>query len=213
VLATQGRWTPEELRVHQRGKREGYFCDDADANAFLDQALTWRDVGQQWHWSRRRDVESLVTALPPWAFATLQAHVGDRRPHLYTREQLEAGETHDALWNAAQRELVATGTIHNYLRMLWGKKVLEWSASPAEAYRTLEQLNNKYALDGRDPNSYSGILWCFGAFDRPWAPERPVFGSVRYMSSENTARKFKLGPYLDWVARLPSIERVRSGRG
>ncbi len=213
VLATQGLWTPEELRVHQRGKREGFFCDDADANAFLDQALTWRDVGLQWHWSRRRDASSLVTALPPWAFATLQAHVGDRRPHLYTREQLEAGETHDALWNAAQRELVATGTIHNYLRMLWGKKVLEWSASPAEAYLTLEQLNNRYALDGRDPNSYSGILWCFGAFDRPWAPERPVFGSVRYMSSENTARKFKLGPYLDWVARLPSIERVRSGRG
>ena len=213
VLATQGRWTPEELRLHQRGKREGYFCDDADVNAFLDQALTWRDVGHQWFWSRRQDAGSLVTALPPWAFATLQAHAADRRAHLYTREQLEAGETHDPLWNAAQRELVATGAMHNYLRMLWGKKVLEWSSSPAEAYLTLEQLNNKYALDGRDPNSYTGILWCFGAFDRPWAPERPVFGSVRYMSSENTARKFKLGPYLEWVARLPSLERVRAGRG
>ena len=94
-------------------------------------------------------------------------------------EQLESGETHDPLWNAAQRELVATGTLHNYLRMLWGKKVIEWSASPAEAYRTLEHLNNKYALDGRDPNSYTGILWCFGLFDRPWPPERPVLGSVR----------------------------------
>ncbi len=213
VLATQGRWTPEELRLHQRGKREGFFCADADVNAFLDQVLTWRDVGHQWFWSRRQDAGSLVTALPPWAFATLQAHAADRRAHLYTREQLEAGETHDPLWNAAQRELVATGAMHNYLRMLWGKKVLEWSSSPAEAYLTLEQLNNRYALDGRDPNSYTGILWCFGAFDRPWAPERPVFGSVRYMSSENTARKFKLGPYLEWVARLPTIERVRAGRG
>ena len=80
--------------------------------------------------------------------------------------------THDPLWNAAQRELVATGTIHSYLRMLWGKKVIEWSRSPEEAYRTLVHLNNKYALDGRDPNSWSGILWCFGLFDRPWAPER-----------------------------------------
>ncbi len=110
VLATQGRWTPEELRLHQRGKREGFFCDDADVNAFLDQALTWRDVGHQWFWSRRQDAGSLVTALPPWAFASLQAHAGDRRAHLYTREQLEAGETHDPLWNAAQRELVATGS-------------------------------------------------------------------------------------------------------
>jgi deoxyribodipyrimidine photo-lyase len=107
---------------------------------------------------------------------------------------------------------VATGTIHNYLRMLWGKKVLEWSASPAEAYRVLVHLNNKYALDGRDPNSWSGILWCFGLFDRPWAPERKVFGSVRYMSSENTARKFRLGPYLAYVDRLPTIADVRRGR-
>jgi deoxyribodipyrimidine photo-lyase len=96
--------------------------------------------------------------------------------------------------------------------MLWGKKVLEWSASPAEAYRVLLHLNNKYALDGRDPNSSSGILWCFGLFDRPWAPERKVFGSVRYMSSENTARKFRLGPYLAYVERLPAIADVRRGR-
>ncbi len=107
---------------------------------------------------------------------------------------------------------MATGTIHNYLRMLWGKKVIEWSRSPAEAYRTLEHLNNKYALDGRDPNSYSGILWCFGLFDRPWPPERTVFGSVRYMSSENTARKYRLGPYYTYVETLPTIEAVRSGR-
>jgi len=212
VLATTGKWSPEELRLHNRGKREGFFCDDPDVNAFLDEALTWRDVGFQWHWSRRRDTASLETALPAWALATLGAHAGDPRPRIYSAEEMENGATHDPLWNAAQRELVTTGTIHNYLRMLWGKKVLEWSASPAEAYRTLEHLNNKYALDGRDPNSYTGILWCFGLFDRPWPPERRIFGSVRYMSSDNTARKFDLAPYHTYVEELPTIAESRDGR-
>jgi deoxyribodipyrimidine photo-lyase len=213
VLRTAGRFTPDDLRVHNRGRREGFFSDDPDVNAFLDEALTWRDVGFNWHWTRRDDARSLETALPKWALATLGAHASDRRSWLYTSEELEGGATHDPLWNAAQQELVATGTIHNYLRMLWGKKVLEWSPSPAAAYRTLEQLNNKYALDGRDPNSYTGILWCFGLFDRPWAPERPVMGSVRYMSSENTARKFDLAPYYSYVSGLPTIGDVRAGRG
>jgi deoxyribodipyrimidine photo-lyase len=213
VLATTGRWTPDELRVHCRGKREGYFTDDPDVNAFLDEALTWRDVGLNWHRHRRADAASLERALPPWALATLGAHASDPRPHVYTAEELEAAATHDPLWNAAQRELVAAGSIHNYLRMLWGKKVLEWSPSPAEAYRTLEHLNNKYALDGRDPNSYTGILWCFGLFDRPWAPERKVFGTVRYMSSDNTARKFDLASYYRYVEELPGIEAARAGRG
>jgi deoxyribodipyrimidine photo-lyase len=212
ALTTTGKWTPDELRVHNRGKRDGFFSDDPDVNSFLDEALTWRDVGFQWHWSRRADAASLETALPAWALQTLGAHAADRRPWLYTAEELENGATHDPLWNAAQRELVATGTIHNYLRMLWGKKVLEWSASPAEAYRALEHLNNKYALDGRDPNSYTGILWCFGLFDRPWPPERKVLGSVRYMSSENTGRKFDLKPYYAYVEGLPTIAETRSVR-
>jgi deoxyribodipyrimidine photo-lyase len=212
VLATTGDWSPDELRIHNRGRREGFFCDDPDVNAFLDEAITWRDVGFNWHWSRRADARGLETALPAWALETLGAHGGDERARLYTPAELEAGATHDPLWNAAQRELVATGIIHNYLRMLWGKKVLEWSRSPAEAYRILEQLNNKYALDGRDPGSYTGILWCFGLFDRPWAPERRVFGRVRYMSSANTARKFDLAPYYAYVEALPTIAEVRSGR-
>jgi deoxyribodipyrimidine photo-lyase len=202
VLATTGAWHPDALRLECRGKREGFFCGDADVNAFLDQAIVWRDVGFQWHWTRRADTDELVGALPAWAWASLRAHAGDARSHLYDLEQWEAGATHDPLWNAAQRELVCTGTMHNYLRMLWGKKVLEWSRTPEQAYRVLVHLNNKYALDGRNPNSYTGILWCFGAFDRPWAPERKVFGQVRYMSSENTARKFKLGPYLAYVESL-----------
>ncbi len=211
VLKGGGDWSPDELRIHNRGKREGFFCDDADVNAFLDEALTWRDVGYQWHWSRRSDTTSLERALPAWALATLGAHAGDRRTHVYALEEWEAGATHDPLWNAAQRELVATGSIHNYLRMLWGKKVLEWSRTPAEAYATLVHLNNKYALDGRDPNSYAGILWCFGLFDRPWAPERTVLGRIRYMSSDNTARKFKLERYYDYIDGLPTIEDATRG--
>jgi deoxyribodipyrimidine photo-lyase len=210
VLAEADGGGVPRLRPEHRGRRHGFFGDDADVNAFLDQALTWRDVGLHWHWWRGADAASLETALPGWALRTLGAHARDPRAHLYTLEELEAGATHDPLWNAAQRELVATGTIHNCLRMLWGKKVLEWSASPAAAYRALEHLNNKYALDGRDPNSYTGILWCFGLFDRPWAPERAVFGSVRYMSSDNTARKFDLRSCHAHVAGLPAIAAVRS---
>jgi deoxyribodipyrimidine photo-lyase len=209
ALSSSGRWTPHELRLDNRGKREGFFHDDPDVNAFLDEALVWRDVGHHWHVTRRRDTESLDRALPAWALATLRAHAADRRAYVYPPEAWEAAETHDPLWNAAQRELVATGTIHNYLRMLWGKKVLEWSRTPEEAYATLVHLNNKYALDGRDPNSWTGILWCFGLFDRPWAPERPVLGVLRYMSSENTARKFDLRPYLEYVDGLPSVAEAR----
>jgi deoxyribodipyrimidine photo-lyase len=209
VLGANGRWSPAELRIQNRGKREGFFADDPDVNAFLDEALTWRDLGLHWHRMRGADVSGLETALPEWARGTLGAHAADRRAFSYSPGEWEAGLTHDPLWNAAQRELVATGTMHNYLRMLWGKKVIEWSKSPEEAYRTLVHLNNKYALDGRDPNSYTGILWCFGLFDRPWPPERPVLGTVRYMSSANTAKKFDLRPYLDYVAGLPAIGEVR----
>ncbi len=195
-------WSSEELRLENRGKRAGFFSMDADVNAFLDEALTWRDLGFHWHWWRRADAASLETALPAWALATLRAHARNRRTHLYSLEDWENAATHDPLWNAAQTELRKTGTIHNYLRMLWGKKVIEWSRTPEQAYTTLVHLNNKYALDGRDPNSWTGILWCFGLFDRPWGPERGVFGVVRYMSSENTRRKFDLEPYLQYVATL-----------
>ncbi|MCS7022050.1 MAG: deoxyribodipyrimidine photolyase [Gemmataceae bacterium] len=163
----------------------------------------------RWDFSVQRD-DPLALVLPRWAYETLQRHAADRRAYCYSLEQWEAADTHDPLWNAAQQELRHAGRIHNYLRMLWGKKVLEWSATPLQAYLTLEHLNNKYALDGRDPNSYTGILWCFGLFDRPWGPERPVFGTVRYMSSENTARKFPLQGYYDYVARLSQQARPRS---
>ena len=210
VLAVLGDdWSPDDLDRSHQGKREGFFSPSADVCSFLDEALTWRDIGLSWHRGRSADTASLATALPAWAQQTLKKHASDPREFTYSLEEWEAGATHDDLWNAAQRELVATGTIQNYLRMLWGKKVIEWSKSPEKAYRTLVHLNNKYALDGRDPNSYTGILWCFGLFDRPWAPERKVLGTIRYMSSDNTARKFKLAEYREYVDGLPTIAEVR----
>ncbi len=167
--------------------------------AFLDQIVVWRELG--YHFCHHRPDHGTYTALPAWARGTLDAHRHDRREHRYDRDAFEAAATHDALWNAAQNQLRREGIIHNYLRMLWGKKVLEWSASPEEALATLVHLNDRWALDGCDPNSYSGIGWCLGLFDRPWAPQRPVFGSVRFMSSANTARKFDVDGYLARYAR------------
>jgi deoxyribodipyrimidine photo-lyase len=128
--------------------------------------------------------------------ASLQKHAADKREYVYSLEQFEKGETHDPLWNAAQRQLVQEGRIHNYLRMLWGKKILHWSRSPQDALEIMIELNNKYALDGRDPNSYSGIFWVLGRYDRPWGPERPIFGTIRYMSSDSTLKKIHLKKYL-----------------
>lgn len=170
-------------------------CPFATArNTFSTQLITWREVG--YNFCAKREDYGRFESLPDWAQKTLQKHARDERAYVYTLEKFEAGETHDPLWNAAQRQLVREGRIHNYLRMLWGKKILEWSASPRDAAANLIHLNNKYALDGRDPNSYSGIFWCLGRYDRPWRPERPIFGTIRYMSSENTARKFSVKNYL-----------------
>ena len=146
--------------------------------------------------SKREDFDSF-DSLPDWARETLKEHEKDKREHLYSFEQFEQAKTHDPLWNAAQTQLVSEGTIHNYLRMLWGKKVLEWTSSPQECLQFLIELNNKYALDGRNPNSYSGIFWILGRYDRAWGPEREVFGKIRYMSSDNTARKVRVKDYIE----------------
>lgn len=139
--------------------------------------------------------------LPEWALNSLNDHADDRRPYLYSAEQLEAAETHDPYWNAAAREMLITGSMHNYMRMYWGKKVLEWSESPQQAFTTLLALNNKYCLDGRDPNSYVGVGWCFGLHDRPWK-EREIFGKVRYMNARGLERKFDMSRYLNRIEQL-----------
>lgn len=194
-LAEREGWFPGRLSSSTRGARVGFWGMGAGAEAFLDEAITWREVGYNLAHLRPHDHDRFES-LPDWARRTLRAHAGDPREPLYPPDRLESASTGDPLWNAAQTQLVREGRIHNYLRMLWGKKVLQWSESPEAAAELLIHLNNKYALDGRDPNSYSGIFWVLGRYDRPWAPERPVFGVVRYMSSENTARKFKVKEYL-----------------
>jgi len=139
--------------------------------------------------------------LPEWARKTLSEHRDDERPHRYSRPELEAGETHDPYWNAAMGEMRDTGYMHNYMRMYWGKKILEWSDTPEEAYETALALNNRYFLDGRDPNSYAGVGWIFGLHDRAWG-ERPIFGKIRYMSAGGLKRKGDPEAYVGKVDRL-----------
>lgn len=189
------RWDPSRVAgAKATGSREGWWGMPAPHESFMDEVVTWRELGHVFCF-HRTDFDQW-SALPEWARKTLDEHAKDHRPEHYTPKQLDAAETADPVWNAAQRELVATGRMHNYLRMLWGKKILEWSPSPKRALATMIELNNRYALDGRDPNSYCGILWTLGAFDRPWAPIRPIFGSVRFMSSASTVKKLRMKKYL-----------------
>jgi deoxyribodipyrimidine photo-lyase len=181
AVFTREGFTPERLASKPTGSREGFWGLSAAAEAFLDELLTWRELG--FNMTSRRPDYDRWESLPRWAQATLIDHLGDARKH-------------DPLWNAAQRQLVHDGVIHNYLRMLWGKKVLEWSSDPRVALEHLIELNNRYAIDGRDPNSYSGIFWVFGRYDRPWGPIRPIFGAIRFMTSDNTMKKHACKKYL-----------------
>ena len=193
-ITRQGGWSPDHLAVRATGSRTGWWGASAAIEAFLDQLITWRELG--FNMCHTREDYDQFESLPAWALKTLREHARDQRAHVYTLRQFEGAATHDALWNAAQTQLVREGRMHNYLRMLWGKKIIEWTRTPEKALEIMVELNNKYALDGRDPNSYSGIFWCLGRYDRPWGPERPIFGKVRYMSSENTARKFEVRNYI-----------------
>ena len=194
VLDREG-WSPADVNETARGKRAGWWGVSESAEGFLDELVTWRELG--FNNCALGAACDEFDGLPEWAQRTLAEHERDPRPYLYDLEIFETAATHDQLWNAAQRQLLREGRIHGYLRMLWGKKILEWSESPRAAFDIMVELNNAYALDGRDPNSYSGISWVLGRYDRPWGPERPVFGKVRYMTSENTARKYDVKPYLE----------------
>jgi deoxyribodipyrimidine photo-lyase len=179
------------LGIHELAERvllSGAPTEDVDS--FLEEAIIRRELSFNLCFFRK-DHDSL-SALPDWAKNTLDKHRGDRRKPSYTVAQLEAAESTDDVWNLAQRQLLDQGTMHGYLRMLWGKKVLEWMDTPEEAHAFLIEQHAKYALDGRDPNTHAGVLWCFGKHDRPWAPERPIFGMIRYMSSASTAKKVRL---------------------
>ncbi len=180
---------------------------DESINAFLEELIVRRELSYNFcHFNPKH---ATMEALPAWARQTMAAHEKDVRPYIYSPEQFEAAATHDEVWNLAQRELLAIGKIHGYMRMLWGKKIIEWSRTPAEALATMIRLHHRYALDGRNPNTYTGILWCFGKHDRAWGPQRQVFGLVRYMTSENTRRKVNLPAYKTWVE---SCEKSASGQ-
>ena len=177
---------------------------------FLDQLITWRELSINFvHYNPLYDS---IESAPDWAHRTLAKHAHDQRPVVYSRKQLERAETHDHLWNAAQLQMLHAGWMHNYMRMYWAKKILEWSPSPAVAYQTAVYLNDKYLLDGRDPNGYAGIAWSIaGKFDRPWF-DRPIFGSVRYMSGQAAAKKFDAGKYIAQMAELAADTRPAGGR-
>jgi len=204
-VAKQQRWNPGRLSGDRSGKRSGWWGIDESAESFLDELVTWRELGFNMAWHRRDELDDF-DSLPGWARETLADHEGDEREHVYSLEELSASKTHDRVWNAAQSELREEGTLHGYMRMLWGKKILEWSETPRQAHERMLELNNRYAVDGRDPNSSSGIAWVLGRYDRAWGPERPIFGKVRYMTSESAQRKLRLKEYLDRHAPAPAEE-------
>lgn len=187
-----GDWDLDKIS-YNKGSTGGFFNGNPNIDSFLDEVITWREVG--FHFAHHRDDYDQYDSLPDWALKTLNDHRNDPREWVYSFDQLAQSQTHDEIWNAAQTQLREEGIIHNYLRMLWGKKVIEWTPDPETALQYLIDLNNTYAIDGRDPNSYSGIFWCFGRFDRAWQ-ERPVFGKIRYMTSESTRKKVRLKQYL-----------------
>ena len=163
------------------------------ADEFLEELIVRRELA--FNFARFSPSLDSLDALPDWARATLAKHARDRRDPTYTREQFERAATHDALWNATQTELLTRGVIHGYYRMYWGKKIMEWSATHEDALATMIYLHDRYALDGRDPNTYTNILWCFGLHDRPWS-ERPIFGMTRYMTLDGMRRKTDVDAYI-----------------
>ncbi len=164
--------------------------------AFLEQLIVRRELAV--NFVRYNDQYDSFSSLPAWAQKTLALHRDDPREYGYSPDELEQAATHDPYWNAAMQEMVRTGTMQGYMRMYWGKQVLEWSNTPEDAYATALYLNNKYELDGRDPSGYAGVAWCFGKHDRPWG-ERPIFGMVRYMNAKGLTRKFDMDRYLATV--------------
>ena len=182
------------LAVQDHARRHGLIADE-----FLEELIVRRELA--FNFARHATNPALLVNLPDWARATLLAHAKDARQPCYSPAEFEQARTHDALWNACQKEMLLRGTIHGYYRMYWGKKIIEWSPTCQDALETMIRIHNRWALDGRDPNTYTNILWCFGLHDRPWQ-ERPVFGMVRYMSLEGMRRKTDVDAYLREIAWL-----------
>jgi deoxyribodipyrimidine photo-lyase len=161
--------------------------------AFLEELIVRRELSMNFVFFNSRYDD--FGCLPSWAKKTLNEHAGDEREYIYSLEDFEAARTQDPYWNAAQREMMSRGKMHGYMRMYWGKKILEWTESPEQAFKTALFLNNRYELDGRDPNGFTGVAWCFGKHDRAWS-ERSVFGKIRYMNAAGLRRKFDIDAYV-----------------
>ncbi|MFW6409803.1 MAG: deoxyribodipyrimidine photo-lyase [Halanaerobiales bacterium] len=168
---------------------------------FLEQLIVRRELSFNFIYYNPDYDQSLKSILPEWAYNTLTEHSSDSREYIYSKEEFEKGNTHDKYWNAAQREMKLTAYMHGYMRMYWGKKILEWSETPRQAVNTTRYLNNKYNLDGRGANAHAGIAWCFGKHDRAWA-ERDIYGKVRYMSTGGLERKFDIDKYVQKINNL-----------
>ncbi|MFW6065281.1 MAG: deoxyribodipyrimidine photo-lyase [Planctomycetota bacterium] len=188
-----GQISPLEVAL-AAARNGGDGCD-----AFLEELIVRRELAVNFVLNNPR--YDTIDALPDWASLTLKKHAGDKREHTYSLDELASGDTHDVYWNAAQREMLLTGRMHGYMRMYWGKKILEWSSSPQDAHAAMLTLNDRYELDGRDPNGFTNVLWCLGLHDRPWS-EREIFGKVRYMNAAGLKRKFDADAYVAKVARL-----------
>ena len=191
-----GQISPLEIALRVRDA-EGVGQENKDA--YLEELIVRRELSMNFC-LYNPDYDSL-DCLPDWARETLDEHARDPREHVYDRQAFEEGRTHDPYWNAAQSEMVLTGKMHGYMRMYWGKKILEWSPDPREAFRIALELNNRYELDGRDPNGFTGVAWCFGKHDRAWA-EREIYGKVRYMSAGGLERKVDIDAYVQQVKGL-----------
>jgi deoxyribodipyrimidine photo-lyase len=190
-----GQVSPLEVALAVRDAKAPQEAKDA----YLEQLIVRRELAVNLcHYNPGYDD---FACLPDWAQETLREHADDKREYVYERRELERAETHDPCWNAAQREMVARGKMHGYMRMYWGKKILEWVPDPREAYRTALEMNDRWEFDGRDPNGYAGVAWCFGKHDQGWA-ERPIFGKVRYMNRNGLERKFDMDAYVERVNEL-----------
>ncbi|WP_018263446.1 deoxyribodipyrimidine photo-lyase [Methylobacterium sp. WSM2598] len=195
-----GQISPVAIALKVRAAAAGGPEDKA---SYLEELIVRRELAMN-HVHYQPGYDRYESAVPDWARRALAEHAGDRRDPLYDEAALEEGRTHDRHWNAAMREMRETGYMHNHLRMYWGKKILEWSPSPEEGFRRTLRLNNRYFLDGRDPNSFTNVAWIYGLHDPPWG-RRPIFGTVRYLGP-NTLRKFDAAGYLRSVEALCAAE-------
>ena len=196
-----GQISPLDVALQVRSKR-GVHTESKDV--FLEELIVRRELAMNFC-LYNQDYDS-YDCLPSWARQTLGKHARDRREYVYDEGSLERAETHDPYWNAAQNEMRATGKMHGYMRMYWGKKIIEWTRTPEEAFQTALALNNRYSLDGRDPNSFAGVAWCFGKHDQAWK-ERAIFGKVRWMSAAGLDRKFSMDDYVARIDRVVSARR------